>query len=298
MNSGSSMEDNTLSHLFEETVQISSEQLTWKLDLGEIDPQEPPGRVLLGKLISKEKLGRNAITGSLKKAWASFIGWSWKEGADGMIHFYFASQEDAWNVLRRRPWLVCEALLIIMTWPSWLNPSEIAFDNSPFWIRIKGIPLFFWNRTNIEKIALKASPNIKFPRNFDFERGSAFGTGTLRFMAHIDINKPLFSGFFMKREKLKDLWLQFEYEKLPKICYKCGVISHEQKFCFKKPTVIKDGNGAFFPLFGNWMKWEDDARWPFDPKLPKWFEEWIIQQKLTVDEKFKAQWKMEKLKKK
>ncbi|KAF4376140.1 hypothetical protein G4B88_004944 [Cannabis sativa] len=285
------MADNTLSHLFEEAVQVTTEDLTYRLDPGEIDTQEPQGKILLGKLICKGKLGRTAIAGTLKKAWASFKGWSWKEDDDGIIHFTFATKEDAWNVLQRRPWIICGALLVIMPWPSWLAPSEVKFDKTPIWVRISSIPPFYWNKTNLEELAAKVSPNYKLPRYIDFERGS-FGMGSVRFRATIDIDKPLFSGFFMKRETIKDLWMQFKYEKLPKLCLKCGIISHPQKFCFKPPTVIKDSQGAYFPMFGTWMKHEEPARSPFSCPLPSWFEEWIIQKRLTVDQKFKQQWKM------
>ncbi|KAF4364948.1 hypothetical protein F8388_020662 [Cannabis sativa] len=271
------MADNSLSHLFEETVQVSTADLTCRLDPGEVDNQEPQGKILLGKLICRGKLSRNVIAGTLKKAWASFKGWSWKEDNDGILHFSFATKEDAWNVLQRRPWI--------------LAPAEIVFDKSPVWVRLSGIPPFYWNKTNLEELAAKVSPNYKLPRYIDFERGS-FGMGTVRFRATIDVDKPLFSGFFMKRNAIKDLWIQYKYEKLPKLCLKCGIISHEQKFCFKPPTVVKDPNGVFFLLFGSWMKYEDPARWPFSSDLPRWFQEWIIQKRLTVDPKFKEQWKM------
>uniref|UniRef100_A0A803QGH5 Reverse transcriptase domain-containing protein n=1 Tax=Cannabis sativa TaxID=3483 RepID=A0A803QGH5_CANSA len=286
------MADNSLSHLFEDTVQITTEDLTCRLDPGESEVQEPQGNILLGKLICKGKLRRKAIAGTLKKAWSSFKGWSWKEDDEGILHFTFASNEDAWNVLNRRPWIICGALLVIMPWPSWLAPSEVQFNKSPFWVRLSGIPPFYWSKNNLEELAAKVSTTYKLPRYIDFERGS-FGMGTLRFKATVEIDKPLFSGFYMKRQYIKDLWIQYKYEKLPKFCLICGVISHEQKFCFKPPTVIKDVNGAFFPMFGSWMTYDDDARWPFSPLLPKWFEEWIIQKRLTVDNKFKQIWKMD-----
>ena len=52
-------------------------------------------------------------------------------------------------------------------------------------------------------------------------------------------------------------------------------------------TVIKNHDGAFFPLYGLWMKQEENTRWPFDPVLPKWF----AQRRLMVDPKFRHQWK-------
>ena len=72
------MADNSLSHLFEETVQVSSENLTLRLDPGEVDSEEPQGKVLLGKLVCKNKLGRNVISVALKKVWVAFKGWTWK----------------------------------------------------------------------------------------------------------------------------------------------------------------------------------------------------------------------------
>ncbi|KAF4377304.1 hypothetical protein G4B88_011139 [Cannabis sativa] len=261
------MADSSLSHLFKDTIQVSINDLTHRLDPGEIDAQEPPGKILLGKVISNGKLGRNTIASALKRAWASFKGWSWKEDDEGILHFSFATKEDAWNVLNRRPWIICGALLT------------------------KWHPSFLLEQTNIEELAAKVSPIFKLPKYIDFERGS-FGMGTVRLRATIDIDKALFSGFFMKRKPLKDLWIQYKYEKLPKLCLKCGIISHDQKFCFKPPTVIKDPNGAFFPMYGVWMKYEEEAKWPFSPTLPKWFEEWIIQQRLMMDETFKQQWRI------
>ncbi|KAF4389297.1 hypothetical protein G4B88_003110 [Cannabis sativa] len=241
------MAENSLSHLFEETIQVITDDLTYRLDPREIDTQEPLGKVLLGKVICKGKLGRITIAGTLKKAWSSFKGWSWKEDGDGILHFTFATKEDAWNVLHRRPWIVCGALLVIMPWPSWLTPTEVKFDKSPFWVRLS---------------------------------------------ATIDIDKPLFSVFFMKREAIKDLLIQYKYEKLPKMRLKCGIISHDHKFCLKPPTIIKDQSGAFFPMFGIWMKHEETAKGPFAPNLPKWCQAWIIQKMLTVDQTFKQQWKI------
>uniref|UniRef100_A0A803P959 DUF4283 domain-containing protein n=1 Tax=Cannabis sativa TaxID=3483 RepID=A0A803P959_CANSA len=64
-----------------------------------------------------------------------------------------------------------------MPWPSWLTPTEVKFDKSPFWVRISGIPPFYWTKTDLEELAAKVSPNDKLPKYIDFERGS-FGMGT------------------------------------------------------------------------------------------------------------------------
>uniref|UniRef100_A0A803Q7L3 Zinc knuckle CX2CX4HX4C domain-containing protein n=1 Tax=Cannabis sativa TaxID=3483 RepID=A0A803Q7L3_CANSA len=127
-------------------------------------------------------------------------------------------------------------------------------------------------------MAGKVSTVYELPRHIEknFERGS-FGMCTLRFRATVELSKPIFSGFFLRRTGIKDLWLQYQYEKLPRICYKCGLMTHEHKFCFKTPAMIKDTNGEFFPMYGNWMA-EDTIEWsPFNLPLSKWFSEGIIE---------------------
>ncbi|KAF4369162.1 hypothetical protein G4B88_020940 [Cannabis sativa] len=278
------MAEANLSALFENSVQVTTNEITCDLHPGEVDHSETPNRVLLGKLYCFSRLGRKAIQGSLNNAWSSLEGWSWKEREDGLLQFTFQSSFDADNVLLRRPWLVCGHLLVLMPWPSWLTPEEVVFDQTPLWVRLKSIPPFYWNKTNLQELAGKVSAVYELPRHIEknFERGS-FGMGTVRFRATVDIDKPLFSGFYLRRKGIKDLWIQYQYEKLPKMCFKCGALSHEMKFCFKTPTVIKDDKGSFFPMYGTWMNEDAIERSPFQLPLPRWFSEWILNQQALKD---------------
>ncbi|KAF4348893.1 hypothetical protein F8388_001733 [Cannabis sativa] len=223
------MADPTLSDLFKDSVQVTTNELTLNLNPGEVD-------------LPEEHI------------------WRWEEREDGLLQFTFHSTTDADNVLLRRLWLVCGYLLVLMPWPSWLTPSEVKFDQTPIW--------------NIER---------------NFERGS-FGMGTVRFRATVDLSKPLFSGFFLWRLGLKDLWVQYKYERLPKMCFKCGILT-DDKFCFKNLTVIKNGEGAFFPMYGVWMDEEAKESSPFQQPLPKWFNDWIVNKKALKDPKFRNQLK-------
>ncbi|KAF4378703.1 hypothetical protein F8388_006154 [Cannabis sativa] len=112
--------------LFEDSVQTSHDDITFALN-----PEE---------IISRHKFGKAAIQGSLKLSWNAIKGWKRKEIGDGIIQFTFARREDALNVLARRPWLICGALIVIMHWPAWLFPSEVRFDKTPMWVHIESIP--------------------------------------------------------------------------------------------------------------------------------------------------------------
>ncbi|KAF4383380.1 hypothetical protein G4B88_023954 [Cannabis sativa] len=168
-----------------------------------------------------------------------------------------------------------------MPWPAWLTPSEVRFDKTPLWVNIESIPPFYWNLSNLKELASKFSPVHELPLGIKDD----VGLSTLRFRATIDLNKPIFSGFFLRRQKLKDLWIQNRYEQLPKLCFKCGILTHDQSVCFKAPTVIKDDKGTFYPMFGTWLKHESKERSTFTSPLAKWFQDWALQKPLDHDPK-------------
>ncbi|KAF4403520.1 hypothetical protein G4B88_008166 [Cannabis sativa] len=218
-------------NLFEDSVQISHDDITFALNPGEVDEPQEANQVLLGKIISRHRFGKAAIQGSLKLSWNAIKGWKWKELEDGIIQFTFARREDALNVLARRPWFVCGALIVIMPWPAWLSPTEVRFDKTPIWVHIDRIPPFYWNLSNLKELASKASPVYELPTGIE----DAVGMSSLRFRATIDLNKPIFLGFYLRRQRLNDLWIQYKYEKLPKLCFKCGLLTHEQSTCSNHP---------------------------------------------------------------
>ncbi|KAM6582558.1 hypothetical protein CsatB_009560 [Cannabis sativa] len=284
------MDPSGVCNLFEEAVQINQSEITFSLNPGEVDEPQETNQVLLGKIISRYKLGKAAIQGSLKLSWHSIKGWKWKEIEGGLIQFTFTNREDALNVLARRPWFVCGALIIIMPWPSWLTPAEVRFDKTPIWVDVESIPPFYWNLSNLKELASKASPVYELPNGIE----DAVGLSTLRFRATIDLNTPIFSGFFLRRQRLKDLWIQYRYEKLPKLCFKCGLLTHDQSICFKAPTVVKDSNGNFYPMFGIWLKNDAPEKSTFTTPLAKWFQDWVLQKQLGVDPILRNQMKIHK----
>ncbi|KAF4354375.1 hypothetical protein F8388_026184 [Cannabis sativa] len=177
-----------------------------------------------------------------------------------------------------------------MPWPAWLSPAEVRFDKTPIWVRIESIPPFYWNLSNLKELASKASPVYELPPGVE----DAVSMSNLRFRATIDINKSIFSGFFLRRQRLKDLWIQYKYERLPKMCFKCGVLTHDQSTCFKSPTIIKDANGSIYPMFGVWLKSDSIEKSTFLSPLAKWFQDWVLQKKLFHDSTLRNQIKIHK----
>lgn len=65
------------------------------------------------------------------------------------------------------------------------------------------------------------------PKDFKEMKGGNF----MRVRVEVDITKPLGRGRKISWDHLGEGWAVFMYERLPNICYKCGLVSHDDKGC-------------------------------------------------------------------
>lgn len=54
----------------------------------------------------------------------------------------------------------------------------------------------------------------------------------MRVLAEIDLGKPIMRGTILKFEE-ELIWVDFKYEKIPTLCFYCGIIGHQEKNCGK-----------------------------------------------------------------
>jgi hypothetical protein len=74
----------------------------------------------------------------------------------------------------------------------------------------------------------------------------------LRVRICLNISKPLVRGRVLKLNG-EATWIAFQYERLPKLCFQCGVIRHSARGCLgRKPRVVP-GEGSS-EQFGTWLR--------------------------------------------
>ncbi|KAF4371083.1 hypothetical protein G4B88_003012 [Cannabis sativa] len=78
------------------------------------------------------------------------------------------------------------------------------------------------------------------------------------------------------------------------MCFKCGLLTHDQSICFKPPTVVKDDKGNFYPMYGIWLKADAKEKSTFTTPLAKWFQDWVFQKRLFLDPTLRNQLKVQK----
>lgn len=71
------------------------------------------------------------------------------------------------------------------------------------------------------------------------------------------------AGCWVPRNNLPKVWISFKYEKLQDLCFNCGVIGHEQRFCKEdKETPSRYGQRLSVPPAKEWsLILEERKRW-------------------------------------
>lgn len=134
-----------------------------------------------------------------------------------LFQFRFESEEALETVLRKGPYHYKRWMLILQRWEPIVSNSFPALIH--FWTKIHGIPLHYWTAQIIRTIGKK----LGFIPAQDIPGG--------RILIHINGLCPLEMTMPIRLPKGEVIWVELEYEKLEKHCFKCCSLFYEKKDC-------------------------------------------------------------------
>lgn len=193
----------------------------------EVGASQISNNLLLGKIIYGKVVAKNVVQMIIRRVWFTGEVVNVEQVELNLFIFFFKKSLDCKRIWKRRPWSANGAHLLLKEWSSLATFRELDFSLSAFWVQIHGLPLYFTTKTNTERIG-SIFPKVLFCeasswKNFVEKR-------YMRLQVEVDLRKLIPSGFFHNLEGRK-MWIQFRYERMTEICFKCGVIGHSRAAC-------------------------------------------------------------------
>lgn len=216
----------------------SLDDITIVLDEGDTTTLKNSQYTLIGKVITDRTLNRNAIKDMLHKAWGDLEGLQISDVGLNLFLFAFSKEEECKEIMDRAPWFVMNKLISLQRWNSQVSMYEMNFNQVQFWVQIQRLPLEFLTVTCAEKILSPLGEVIEIE---DPMVAGKIIRPFIRARVELNIQYPLSTGCWIPRKNLPKFWVVIKYERLQDLCFKCGVIGHEQKIC-KKERVMSSLN--------------------------------------------------------
>ena len=125
------------------------------------------------------------------------------------------------------PWAVDGALLVLERWRPNLVIGNLQLNFISIWVQLHGLPLEYQYPELAEKmcqlmgIVERVDCEDKIPRNIRF----------MRVKVRIDPWLPVIAGFMLRLDDGSRIWIQCHYERVHKLCTRCGLIGHTRGQC-------------------------------------------------------------------
>jgi hypothetical protein len=135
------------------------------------------------------------------------------------------------------------------------------FDHVPVWIQLWGLPTHCKTKamgTHLGSLMgdVEASEFYEYPGK----------KVIIKIKVAINIHLPIPSGIHVGNPNDGTCWVDFRYEKLPQVCFRCGLVGHTDKLCKNQPL----NNESLAPL-GPWIRSTQYGRRKMEEKDRKYY---------------------------
>jgi hypothetical protein len=201
---------------------------------------------LVGKLIADHLVSKEVIRTTLLRGWKPSETPTFKVLGDNLFLVDFVEESDKIRVLEGRPWVFEGNLFAVEDYDGLTKPSDFSFDKATFWVRMIGLPLACMNLT----VGHQIGTSMGQVEEVDVDDGGMGWGEYLRVKITLDLQKPLMRGRMLKING-SSMLVKFQYERLPKFCFRCGVIKHGITGCSEKREARKQHAPT---EYGMWLR--------------------------------------------
>lgn len=113
------------------------------VELGEVEVCvgiEKGQRSLIGRIFGEKKANFIGVRNTVTKLWQHKDLCKVVSLSPNVFQFIFQQAVDRDAVLRGRPWLFDNLILVLQPWEEGINWDDACFTKSPFWVQVWNIP--------------------------------------------------------------------------------------------------------------------------------------------------------------
>ncbi|XP_042948082.1 uncharacterized protein LOC122280957 [Carya illinoinensis] len=206
---------------------------------------------LIGKILSDRQLATQVVESTLKKIWRLSKPTTLREVGRNMYVMIFATHVDKQRIVEGRPWFFDGQLFVINPFDGISPIHDLKFHTAPLWVQFHNLPMFGMNR----EVGVRLGSSIGEVQEVDVDDDNVGWGSSLRVKILIDMKKPLARGSTCILNGVK-VWSPVQHEKLPRFCFTCGQIIHENVECQSKTDSS--------PQYGAWLRAASSAKKKWD----------------------------------
>jgi hypothetical protein len=159
---------------------------------------------------------------------------------------------------------------VVKPWDRETDVHTIDFDHVPIWIQLWGLPPHCKTKQMGESIGaligqVEASEFYEYPGK----------KVIIKIKVAINIRNPILYGIHVGNPIDGTCWVDYRYEKLPQVCFNCGLIGHMDKLCRNQPfnldTLAPIGPWIRSTQYGKRKMEEKDRKYYNNPSHAKNF---------------------------
>lgn len=202
------------------------------VDLGGIITEEAEDKtalMLVGRLLTDRPFNVDAFKRTMIQAWAMTGRVVVRNIGPKLFAFQFFHWRDKEKVLQGCPWCFDQQLLILTEITGDEQPTEVALNHSPFWVRIRNLPFNCRSKEAVRAVANCLGEIVEVEEDeFGIDKDR-------RVRVIMDVRKPLRRKRSIKNRRGDEVEVEFRYERLPFFCFLCGMLGHSERDCSSVP---------------------------------------------------------------
>lgn len=204
---------------------------------------------LLGKLITDKPFNKVALKSTMLRLWRVARGTMTQIIGDNLFIFQFKDEFERTRVLNGSPWLFNNYLLALNEFNGSCPAAQIQFSKCCFWVQLHGIPLNYMTEQTGQRLGNAMGKVVKV----DVPEGGVAWGPYLRVWLCLDFTKPIPRGRLVTFQSSGQLWVSFKYERLPWLCFFCGLLGHSERDCVASLRSRCQG-ATISKQYGPWLR--------------------------------------------